>query len=429
MNKIFSLAIALLSSVVVAQTNEADYVVKSVNVVPMSSNVVLKNQDVVIKDGKIIKISKSKKSKTKTTTIIDGKGMYLMPTLSDAHVHLPEKEADLERILKLNLINGITKIRSMRGDWNHVEWRKKFNSESSYYPKLYISPPPIGRQYDLTIEQMQQFVKSAKDYDFDFIKIMSIKNETIFKQLDSICKSQNITLGGHFLDNPKGVHIADEVFFNSNYKSYEHLGGLIGEPSTFDARIKQIQDSKMIICPTLYWYDIGSGQYDTTYLLNQEGMQFFKEETKNEWVEKTNLYKEKMGKIALEEEIANEKKSMQERFNVVKKLNDLGVTLLLSPDASSKYMVSGFAVFEEMKLYQKSGLNNFDILKAATSNFAKLFNENYGIIEVGKNADFILLGQNPLDRIEALKDIKGVFYNNIYLNEIQLNKIESSIEK
>lgn len=427
MKKLFSFAIALLTSIVFAQTNEADYVVKNVNVIAMNSNLVLENQDVKIKNGKIIEISKSKKSKNIDSKIIDGKGLYLMPSLSDAHVHFPEKEQDLERILQLNLINGVTKLRSMRGDWKHVEWREKYNSESSFYPKLYISPPPITRQFDLTIEQMEQFVKNAKEYNFDFIKIMSIKNETIFRQLDSVCKSQNVSLAGHFLDNPKGGRISDDAFFNSNYKSFEHLGGLIGEPSTFEARLKHIQDSKIIICPTLLWYDIGSGQYDSAYLLNQDGMQFFKEQTKKEWIEKTNIYREKTGKIALEEEIENEKKSMQERFNVVKRLNDMGVPLLLSPDASSKYMVPGFAVFEEMKLYQKSGFSNYDILKTTTVNFANLFNENYGTIEVGKNADFILLSQNPLEKLQALKEIKGIFYNNIYLNEAQLIEIKNSI--
>lgn len=429
MNKIFSLAIALLSSVVVAQTNEVDYVVKNVNVVPMNLNLVLKNQDVKIKDGKIIEISKSKKSKNKIKKTIDGKGLYLMPSLSDAHVHFPETEKEMEKVMQLNIINGITKIRSMRGDWNHVKWREKYNAATSYYPKLYLSAPPIARQYDFTIEQMNDFVKSAKEYNFDFIKILSIKSETLFKQLDSVCKSQNISLAGHFLDNPKGVHISDEAFFNSNYKSFEHLGGLIGEPEKFESRIKFIKDKKMIVCPTLLWYDIGSGQYDTDYLINLDGMQFVKEETKKEWIEKTNLYKEKTGKVALEEEIANEKKLMQERFSVVKKLNDLGIDLIISPDASSKYMISGFALFEEMKLYQKSGLSNYDILKSSTLNFAKLFNENYGTIEVGKNADFILLAENPLEKLETLKEIKGVFYNNIYLNEIQLNELESSIEK
>ncbi|CAM3668287.1 amidohydrolase family protein [Flavobacterium gelidilacus] len=429
MKKIFSFAIVLITSIVVAQTNEVDYVVKNVNVVPMNSNLVLKNQDVKIKDGKIIEISKSKKSKNKTVKIIDGKGMYLMPSLSDAHVHFPETEKEMEKVMQLNIINGITKLRSMRGDWNHVKWREKYNAETSYYPKLYISAPPISRQYDLTIEQMNDFVKSAKDYNFDFIKILSIKSETLFKQLDSVCKSQNISLAGHFLDNPKGIHISDEAFFNSNYKSFEHLGGLIGEPEKFDSRIKYIQDKKMVVCPTLLWYDIGSGQYDTDYLINQDGMQFVKEETKKEWVEKTNLYREKTGKAALEVEIESEKKSMEERFSVVKKLNDLGIDLIISPDASSKYMISGFALFEEMKLYKKSGLSNYDILKSSTLNFAKLFNENYGTIEIGKNADFILLGENPLEKLETLKEIKGVFYNNFYLNESQLNEIRNNIEK
>ncbi len=429
MKKIFSFAIVLITSIAVAQTNEVDYVVKNVNVIPMNTNLVLKNQDVKIKDGKIIEISKSKKSKNKTVKTIDGKGMYLMPSLSDAHVHFPETEKEMEKVMQLNIINGITKLRSMRGNWNHVKWREKYNVETSYYPKLYISAPPISRQYDMTIEQMNDFVKSAKDYNFDFIKILSIKSETLFKQLDSVCKSQNISLAGHFLDNPKGIHIADEVFFNSNYKSFEHLGGLIGEPEKFDSRIKYIQDKKMVVCPTLLWYDIGSGQYDTDYLMNLDGMQFVEEETKKEWVEKTNLYREKTGKVALDEEIASEKKSMQERFSVVKKLNDLGIDLIISPDASSKYMISGFALFVEMKLYKKSGLSNYDILKSSTKNFAKLFNENYGTIEVGKNADFILLAENPLEKLETLKEIKGVFYNNHYLSDAQLNEIRNNIEK
>lgn len=359
---------------------------------------------------------------------IDGKGKYIMPSLSDAHVHFPESEEEMERVMQLNIINGVTKLRSMRGDWKHVEWREKFNKAGSYYPKLYISPPPISRRDDLSIEQINQFVMNAKKYQFDFIKILSIKNENILKQIDSVCKSQNISLAGHFLDNPRGVRISDEVFFNSNYKSFEHLGGLTGDSESFDSRIQYITNTKMYVCPTLLWYDIGSGQYDSDYLLNQNGMQYFTTETKMEWVGKTNLYKEKTGKEAIDKEILGEQKTLNEKFQVVKKLNDLGVKLLLSPDASSKYMVPGFAVFEEMKLFQKSGLNNYDILKTTTVNFASLFNENYGTIEVGKDADFILLDENPLENLKTLQNIKGVFYNNMFLNEIQLKKIAKGLE-
>jgi alpha-D-ribose 1-methylphosphonate 5-triphosphate diphosphatase PhnM len=422
------LLICFTVNVLLAQNPHESYIVKNVNIIPMNENVVLKNQDVIIKEGKIVSICKSKKSALSGLQEIDGKGKYMMPSLSDAHVHFPENEEEMERVMRLNVINGVTKLRSMRGDWKHIEWREKFNKLGSYYPKLYISPPPISRQHDLSIEQIDQFVMAAKKYNFDFIKILSVKNENILKQIDSVCKSQNISLAGHFLDNPRGVRISDEVFFNSNYKSFEHLGGLTGDSESFDSRIQYITNTKMYVCPTLLWYDIGSGQYDSDYLLNQNGMQYFTTETKMEWVAKTNLYKEKTGKEAIDKEILDEQKMLREKFQVVKKLNDLGVKLLLSPDASSKYMVPGFAVFEEMKLYQKSELNNYDILKTTTVNFASLFNENYGTIEVGKDADFILLDENPLESLKTLQNINGVFYNNIFLNEIQLKKIAKGLE-
>ncbi|MFM9403168.1 hypothetical protein ACKLNQ_14725 [Myroides odoratimimus] len=61
----------------------------------------------------------------------------------------------------------------------------------------------------------------------------------------------------------------------------------------------------------------------------------------------------------------------------------------MSSDSSSKFIVPSFGLLEEMKLYQKAGLSNFDILKSATINFALFFKENYGIIASGKDVDFI----------------------------------------
>ena len=118
---------------------------------------------------------------------------------------------------------------------------------------------------------------------------------------------------------------------------------------------------------------------------------------------------------------------MQERFNITKRLNDEGVKLLLSPDSSSKFIVSGFGMLEEMKLYQKAGLSNFDILRSATTNFALLFNENYGTIETGKDADFMLLSHNPLQDLKALENVNAVFYNNHYLDQKQLKDLADSV--
>lgn len=395
-------------------SQSADYIFKNVNIITMKDDKVLKNSTIVIKDGKIIDIGK--KTKYKAKNIIDAKGKFLMPSMADAHVHLPATNDELENFMLLNLINGVAKLRSMRGIWEDFERKGKYNTEKSYFPKLYISSPPMHRNYDLSISDLENYVIDSKD--FDFIKILSIKNEKTLRQLDSLCKKHNISLGGHF-PYTKGETFADDLTLNA-YGYIEHLGGLIGEPETFAHRMRLIKDNNIIICPTMQWYAIGYGQYGIDEMLNQRGMEYIPLEIKTDWAEKSKIYREKLGKEGFEQEKTKYAKEMQERFNVTKKLQEQGTILLISPDCSTKFIVPGFGMLEEMKLYKKAGLSNYEILKSATVNFALLFDENYGTIEIGKDADFLLLSRNPLEDILALENIDEIFFNKNYITNKEL---------
>lgn len=424
MNKlIISLFIVLFGYYSYAQN--ADYIFKNVNIISMKDDKTITNQTVVINNGKIVEIANKTKYKSENT--IDAKAKYLLPTMADAHVHFPENEEELEKTMKLNLINGVTKLRSMRGDWNDYGRRLKYNTKESYYPKLYLSPPPIYKNHEFTTEELEQYVKAAKDYGFDFIKVLSIKSPDLLSKLDSLCKKYNLNIGGHYPDNPKGVRFSDQMVFSTNFNSIEHLGGLVGEPESYENRVKNIKQNKIFICPTMQWYAVGYGQYGIDEMLNQRGMEYIPTDIKNDWAEKSKIYREKLGKDGFEEERSRYALEMEERFKVVKRLNDEDIKLLLSPDSSSKFILPGFGMLEEMKLYKKAGLSNFDILRSATTNFAALFNENYGIIEVGKDADFILLSNNPLQDLKALENVNAVFYNSKYLDQKQLNEIAKSV--
>jgi hypothetical protein len=249
----------------------------------------------------------------------------------------------------------------------------------------------------------------------------------MLKQLDSICKKYDVKIAGHYPEDANGVSFPDDMVFSTNYKTFEHLGGLIGESEHFENRVKKMKQNNIFVCPTMQWFAIGYGQYGVDEMLNQKGMEYIPTEIKKDWAEKSKNYREKLGKEAFEQEKNKYAIEMQERLNATKRLNDEGVKLLLSPDSSSKFIVPGFGMLEEMKLYKKANISNFDILKSATTNFAMLFNENYGTIETGKNADFILLSQNPLQDIKALENIDAVFYNKFYLDKKQLNEIAKSI--
>ncbi len=84
-----------------AQSTEADYIFKNVNIITMKDDKVLEKKTIVIKNGKIIEISD--KTNYKSNNTINAKGKYLMPSLADAHVHLPEKDEDLETVVRMNL--------------------------------------------------------------------------------------------------------------------------------------------------------------------------------------------------------------------------------------------------------------------------------------------------------------------------------------
>ena len=424
MQKIILFFVLAITQTLFSQTT-FDLVFKNVNIVSMENDKVLLNQNIAILNGKIMVIENAKKSKLKAKKTIDLKGKYIMPSLADAHVHLPENEEELQRMFDLNLINGVTKLRSMRGDWKHKEWQNKYNTINSIYPKIYLSAPPISRNMDATTEQLETFVKAVKEHNYGFIKILSIKSHEVFTRLDSLCKKYDVPLGGHFPRVAMGNSLNEDVFFNSNYKSIEHLGGLVGEPNLFESRIQAIKKNNIYICPTLLWYSIGSGQYSYDQLEKLDGMEFVSKLTMQEWITKTKEYRTKIGEQVYKDEVAKELKELQEKYQVIARLQKEGIKMLLSPDASSKYMMTGCNMINEMELLKNANLSNFEILQMATVNFATFHKEYNGVIKVNKPADFIILDQNPLEDLQTLKNIKGVYFNFNYLDTKALEDMKN----
>lgn len=413
---------------VLCQAQEADVVFKNVSIISMKDNSVLKNTSIAVKEGKIIAIRASIKLKTKK--LVEGNGKFLMPSLSDAHVHFPATEEEFQNVLKLNLINGVTKLRSMRGDWKHVDWKAKYNTKESWYPKLYLSAPPLTRALDWNVADIEDFVSKSKNQGFDLIKILSIKSLSMFQELDRFCKINKMAIGGHYPSFGDANTSDEQLIFDSNYSSFEHLGGLAGESQdVINRRVSLLKTKNKVVCPTLSWYNVGSGRYTIEELRKMPGMEYVAATQVQEWLEATKNYRDKLGKVAYEEEVAKELMALEAKYKIVKQLHDEGVSMILSPDASSKYMIAGFSVLGEMELLKNAQLSNFEILKMTTVNFADFFNENYGTIEVGKDADFILLEANPLESFSALKNVKGVYFNQQFLSADMLNEMKQSLLK
>ena len=416
MKKLFTLTI-LLFLVYQGFSQNKKLLIENVTVIPLHINKQLDNKDVIIENGKIIKIRKhiEKDSVSYDLGIINGDGKYLVPTFTDAHSHLPEKE-NLETFFLMNLVNGVTNLRSMRGEMWHLE----INKNAAFTPKLILSSPPISRRDSMTEESAKKLISDYKESGFDFIKILSVKDENTFDYIVSSAKSNNIHLAGHC---PSNIGIF-KVCESNIFQSIEHLGGFFQLESIkeINSAIDQSVTNNLYHSPTLDWYF--TGQVPEEELRQRKGAEYISKEVIKGWEDKIVSHYEKTNEKDRVKEREESKSEFQTRLDYLEYIYKQGGKLLLSPDASGIYSIPGFGVHTEMKHFSNAGISNFDILKATCYNLSEMLNtENeWGTIKVGTNSDLVLLNANPLDNIENTNDINGIVFNGEFYSKSDLEK-------
>ncbi|MBK6985533.1 MAG: hypothetical protein IPH32_12610 [Bacteroidetes bacterium] len=206
-----------------AQTNNANtthnYILRNVNVIPINKDTVIANQMVVITNNTITVITNDNEKDfipNETFTIIKCKDKFLIPGLADMHAHFPQYN-ELKNYLTLNLLAGVTTIRSMRGDEKHLNIKK---DKKLPQLNLYLSSPPITKALTIDKKAADSIVTVSKANGFMFLKVLSIKDSLSFINLAAACKTYNFPFCGHGLSN-----ISMSLLLKSGYNSIEHLTG------------------------------------------------------------------------------------------------------------------------------------------------------------------------------------------------------------
>ncbi len=109
-----------------------------------------------------------------------------------------------------------------------------------------------------------------------------------------------------------------------------------------------------------------------------------------------------------------------------------GVQIIAGTDCGAMpYVLPGFSIHEELELFTDSGLSNYEAIKTATIDVARCLNQqnSIGSIAVGKEANLILLNENPLKEIKNTKNISDVFLKGKRISNEEINELLSSIEK
>lgn len=101
------------------------------------------------------------------------------------------------------------------------------------------------------------------------------------------------------------------------------------------------------------------------------------------------------------------------------RFHEAGVSLVLGSDSGNwpvdPYLFHGPTTLREMELLQNAGLSPREILTAATRTPAEMLGlaDQLGTVEVGKRADLVVLEDDPLQDISAVRNIRWTIRNGI----------------
>ena len=117
-------------------------------------------------------------------------------------------------------------------------------------------------------------------------------------------------------------------------------------------------------------------------------------------------------KQAKEQNLPRNKVALENALFNAKKLYDSGILVGMGTDSGAMVIrPQGFSEHHELELLVKAGFTPLQAIQIATLNSAKILSldKDYGTLEKGKVADFIVLDANPVQNISNTQKINTVY--------------------
>ncbi|MDT0552738.1 amidohydrolase family protein [Urechidicola vernalis] len=405
------------------------YLIKNVNVIPMTSDTVFRNQMVLIENGIISKVAKH--IKNKDIEIIDGQNQFLSPGLIDMHVHVWDKQE-----LGLYLSNGVTAVRNLWGMPFHLRLKEQIENQVIIAPQFFTSSPKLTGKDDLGDDKVQVsspeeariLVNSYHKRGYDFIKTYAGMTEAEYIAIVEEAEILNIDVVAH-----PSFNVAYTEQFHPQIATIEHTEDIVQQPLNYKLDTLKLQQiaremamRKQAFSPTL------TGFYKIFEMLTDPNIE---NSTQTQYINPLLFEMDSKNQIARWQNEKTQNPSTTKRIKdqhnfhlyAINQLHKQGVTIVSSTDAGIALTAPGFAIHQELNFYKQADLSNFEVLKTSTINPSKVHSQfnNMGRIVEGNLANFNLTIENPLENLNTLSTPVWVMVQGRKIDKNILQEFES----
>jgi imidazolonepropionase-like amidohydrolase len=387
---------------------------------------------------------------------IDLAGSFIMPGFIDTHLHLHTmksgQQVPPEYVLKLWLSHGITNGRSLGSDNTRwiIETAERSARNEITGPRMEVYPMfgrrAIGQPTPTTPEQARQQIRLMKRLGASGVKFIGAPEDVLNAALEEASRQElNSTM-----------HHAQIAVMHSNVlhtsaaglRSMEHWYGL--PEAMFTDRIIQRYPADYIyqdeqnrfaeagrlwkqaaepgsekwneVMETLLERDFGLSPTFTAYIATRDVMRMARARWHEEYTmpQLWNWYRPNRDAHGsywfywtLEDEI-EWKNNYRKWMQFVNEYKNRGGRVTVGSDSGYTYNLYGFGHIMEMELLREAGFSELEVLHASTLQGARQLgiDADYGSVEVGKKADFVIVDENPLANLHVLRGTGAVRLND-----------------
>lgn len=449
------------SELLPASELQSSLVLHNIQLVDVTAGQLVQHKMLLIEQGKITAVlPENKLNDYQHLPQLDGQSQYLIPALWDMHVHFEGRNLveDNALLLPVYLAYGITAVREAASNLAPVvlKWRQEIATGQRLGPRIFTA----GQKFegidslwdgDLEIGSHQDMLAGMaklQKMQVDFIKITENTLQPDL-YLDTIAEARRRgwRVSSHV---PYGTSIAELA--EAGVSSIEHASYLLRLGFADEAQIAAaVRAGTMTNRQAGAYYQQGFDQHLAFYgyqmlarqqvavtptLIGGRQLAYLAETDHSQdpflqylTSDFTDNYQWRIERMA--NETAAQSAERKQRYHLIAQqlpfLQQAGVLLLAGSDSAAlnTYVYPAQALHDELALMQQAGLTPAQVLRSATINGATFMGlqAEYGTIAAAKQADLLLLSENPLHDINAVRHIDSLIYAGKVYNRQALDEL------